>query len=167
MQFNDNSVPGKYQQPIGSFVGRIVSNDVEEVDFLPGSNMRIWYNNRSEDYPVHMHSCLEITIPIENSYTYIFDDRTIILKEKEILLIPPDMLHKISGTRSGIRFIYLFKIDFLKDFFDYDEFRRVINEPLLVTPETHPDVYNLILLFKLFILALSSFNFWSKFKISS
>ena len=91
-----------------------------------------------------MHSCLEITIPIENSYTYIFDDRTIILKEKEILLIPPDMLHKISGTRSGIRFIYLFKIDFLKDFFDYDEFRRVINEPLLVTPETHPDVYNLI-----------------------
>ena len=43
MQFNDNSVPGKYQQPIGSFVGRIVSNDVEEVDFLPGSNMRIWY----------------------------------------------------------------------------------------------------------------------------
>ena len=144
MQFNDNSVPGKYQQPIGSFVGRIVSNDVEEVDFLPGSNMRIWYNNRSEDYPVHMHNCLEITIPIENSYTYIFDDRTIILKEKEILLVPPDMLHKISGTRSGIRFIYLFKIDFLKDFFDYDEFRRVISEPLLVTPDTHPDVYNLI-----------------------
>lgn len=41
MQFNDNSVPGKYQQPIGSFAGRIVSNDVEEVDFIPGANMRI------------------------------------------------------------------------------------------------------------------------------
>ena len=86
MQFNDNSVPGKYQQPIGSFAGRIVSNDVEEVDFIPGSNMRIWYNNRSEDYPVHRHSCLEITIPIEKSYTYIFDDRTIVLNEKEILM---------------------------------------------------------------------------------
>ncbi len=146
MQFNDNSVPGKYQQPIGSFAGRIVSNDVEEVDFIPGSNMRIWYNNRSEDYPVHRHSCLEITIPIENSYTYIFDDRTIILKEKEILFVPPDMLHKISGTtRSGIRFIYLFNIDFLKGFFDYEEFTRVLREPLVITPETHPDVYNLIL----------------------
>lgn len=144
MQFNDNSVPGKYQQPIGSFAGRIVSNDVEEVDFIPGSNMRIWYNNRSEDYPVHRHGCLEITIPIEKSYTYIFDDRTIILKEKEILFVPPDMLHKIAGTKSGIRFIYLFNIDFLKGFFDYDEFQKLIKEPLLITPETHPDIYSLI-----------------------
>ena len=144
MQFNDNSVPGKYQQPIGSFAGRIVSNDVEEVDFIPGSNMRIWYNNRSEDYPVHRHSCLEITIPIEKSYTYIFDDRTIILKEKEILFVPPDMLHKIAGTKSGIRFIYLFNVDFLKGFFDYDEFQKLIREPLLITPETHPDIYSLI-----------------------
>ena len=144
MLFNDNSVPGKYQQPIGSFAGRIVSNDVEEVDFIPGSNMRIWYNNRSEDYPVHRHGCLEITIPIEKSYTYIFDDRTIILKEKEILFVPPDMLHKIAGTKSGIRFIYLFNIDFLKGFFDYDEFQKLIKEPLLITPETHPDIYSLI-----------------------
>lgn len=144
MQFNDNSVPGKYQQPIGSFAGRIVSNDVEEVDFIPGSNMRIWYNNRSEDYPVHRHGCLEITIPIEKSYTYIFDDRTIILKEKEILFVPPDMLHKIAGTKSGIRFIYLFNVDFLKGFFDYDEFQKLIREPLLITPDTHPDIYSLI-----------------------
>ena len=144
MQFNDNSVPGKYQQPIGSFAGRIVSNDVEEVDFIPGANMRIWYNNRSEDYPVHKHSCLEITIPIEKSYTYIFDDRTIILKEKEILLVPPDMLHKIAGTRSGIRFIYLFNIDFLQGLSDFDEFKKIIKEPLLITPETHPEVYSLI-----------------------
>jgi AraC-like DNA-binding protein len=144
MQFNDNSVPGKYQQPIGSFAGRIVSNDVEEVDFITGANMRIWYNNRSEDYPVHRHSCLEITIPIEKSYTYIFDDRTIILKEKEILFVPPDMLHKIAGTRSGIRFIYLFNVDFLQGLFDYDEFQKLIREPLLITPETHPEVYSLI-----------------------
>ena len=144
MQFNDNSVPGKYQQPIGSFAGRIVSNDVEEVELIPGSNMRIWYNNRSEDYPVHRHSCLEITIPIEKSYTYIFDDRTIVLNEKEILMVPPDMLHKISGTKSGIRFIYLFNIDFLKGFFDYEEFKKIISEPLVITSETHPDVYNLI-----------------------
>ena len=106
--------------------------------------MRIWYNNRSEDYPVHKHSCLEITIPIEKSYTYIFDDRTIILKEKEILMVPPDMLHKIAGTKSGIRFIYLFNVDFLKGFFDYEEFKKLIKEPLLITPETHPEVYNLI-----------------------
>lgn len=144
MQFNDNSVPGKYQQPIGSFAGRIVSNDVEEVDFITGANMRIWYNNRSEDYPVHRHSCLEITIPIEKSYTYIFDDRTIILKEKEILFVPPDMLHKIAGTRSGIRFIYLFNVDFLQGLFDYGEFQKLIREPLLITPETHPEVYSLI-----------------------
>ena len=54
------------------------------------------------------------------------------------------MLHKIAGTRSGIRFIYLFNVDFLKGFFDYDEFQRIIREPLLITPDTHPEVYSLI-----------------------
>ena len=141
MQLSDNSVPGNYQQPIRNFTGRIVSNYVEEVDFVPNSNMRIWYNNKEENYPTHRHSCLEIAIPLSGNYTYVFEDRTIALKEKEILFIPPDMLHKISGTREGIRFIYLFKIDFLKNFFDYADFEALIKEPLIVNSETYPEVY--------------------------
>ncbi len=142
MQLSDNTVPGNYQQPIRNFTGRIVSNYVEEVDFVPNTNMRIWYNNKVEDYPTHRHSCLEIAIPLSGSYTYVFEDRTIVLKEKDILFIPPDMLHKISGTREGIRFIFLFKIDFLKSFFDYSEFEELIKEPLIVNSETFPEVYN-------------------------
>jgi hypothetical protein len=72
MQLSDNTVPGNYQQPIRNFTGRIVSNYVEEVDFVPNSNMRIWYNNKAEDYPTHRHSCLEIAIPLSGSYTYVF-----------------------------------------------------------------------------------------------
>ena len=142
MQLSDNTVPGNYQQPIRNFTGRIVSNYVEEVDFVPNTNMRIWYNNKVEDYPTHRHSCLEIAIPLSGPYTYVFEDRTIVLKEKDILFIPPDMLHKISGTREGIRFIFLFKIDFLKSFFDYSEFEELIKEPLIVNTETFPEVYN-------------------------
>lgn len=144
MQLSDNTVPGNFQQPIRNFTGRIVSNYVEEVDFVPNSNMRIWYNNKAEDYPTHRHSCLEIAIPLAGPYTYVFEDRTIVLKEKEILFIPPDMLHKISGTREGIRFIFLFKIDFLKDFFDYSDFEELIKEPLIVNSETYPEIYNRI-----------------------
>ena len=77
MQLSDNTVPGNYQQPIRNFTGRIVSNFVEEVDFVPNSNMRIWYNNKAEDYPTHRHSCLEIAIPLSGPYTYVFEDRTI------------------------------------------------------------------------------------------
>jgi AraC-like DNA-binding protein len=54
------------------------------------------------------------------------------------------MLHKISGTREGIRFIYLFKIDLLKDFFDYSDFAELIREPLIVNTSTYPEVYNRI-----------------------
>ena len=73
MQFKDNTVPGNYQQPIRNFVGRIVSDFVEEVDFVPNSNLRIWYNNKAEDYPAHRHSSLEIAIPMEGKYKYVFD----------------------------------------------------------------------------------------------
>ena len=112
MHLNDNTVPGNYQQPIKNFTGRIVSNNVEEIDFAPNSNVRIWYNNRAEDYPLHKHSILEIAIPTDGSYSYVFEDRTIVLNEKDILIVPPDTLHKISGTRAGIRIIFLFNISF-------------------------------------------------------
>ena len=49
MQLSDNTVPGNFQQPIRNFTGRIVSNYVEEVDFVPNSNMRIWYNNKANN----------------------------------------------------------------------------------------------------------------------
>ena len=127
MHLNDNSVPGNYQQPIKNFTGRIVSNNVEEIDFAPNSNVRIWYNNRAEDYPLHKHSILEIAIPTDGSYSYVFDDRTIVLNEKDILIVPPDTLHKISGTRAGIRIIFLFNIDFMKNFFDYAELKALLS----------------------------------------
>ena len=144
MQFKDNTVPGNYQQPIRNFVGRIVSDFVEEVDFVPNSNLRIWYNNKTEDYPAHRHSSLEIAIPMEGKYKYVFDDRTVILNEKEILIVPPNSLHKITGTHTGIRFIYLFKIDFMKSFFDYSDFENLLKEPVIINSETYPDTYNKI-----------------------
>ena len=142
MHLNDNSVPGNYQQPIKNFSGRIVSNNVEEIDFAPNSNVRIWYNNRAEDYPLHKHSILEITIPTDGSYSYVFEDRTIVLNEKDILIVPPDMLHKISGTRAGIRIIFLFNIDFMKNFFDYAELKALLSEPIVINESTYPDIYN-------------------------
>lgn len=142
MHLNDNTVPGNYQQPIKNFTGRIVSNNVEEIDFAPNSNVRIWYNNRAEDYPLHKHSILEIAIPTDGSYSYVFDDRTIVLNEKDILIVPPDTLHKISGTRAGIRIIFLFNIDFMKGFFDYAELKALLSEPIVINETTYPDLYN-------------------------
>ena len=142
MHLNDNTVPGNYQQPIKNFTGRIVSNNVEEIDFAPNSNVRIWYNNRAEDYPLHKHSILEIAIPTEGSYSYVFEDRTIVLNEKDILIVPPDTLHKISGTRAGIRIIFLFNIDFMKGFFDYAELKALLSEPIVINETTYPDLYN-------------------------
>ena len=142
MHLNDNTVPGNYQQPIKNFTGRIVSNNVEEIDFAPNSNVRIWYNNRAEDYPLHKHSILEIAIPTDGSYSYVFEDRTIVLNEKDILIVPPDTLHKISGTRAGIRIIFLFNIDFMKGFFDYAELKALLSEPIVINETTYPDLYN-------------------------
>ena len=96
--------------------------------------MRIWYNNQFGNFSAHKHDVLEICIPIENEYKYIVGGKSYTINPGDILFIPPGMLHEIECQNEGCRFIYLFVIDFLNQFFEYqfltDFFRevRLVNE---------------------------------------
>lgn len=140
----DSPTPANYLQPIRQFMKRNVINENEDVDFVPRSKIRIWYNNQVEGYPVHKHNAIEIVIPVENDYRYIVDGRKFTLNAKDILFIPPETPHEIECESEGSRFIYLFEVDFLKDFFDYPEFEKFMSEPRLVNIITYPDVYTIV-----------------------
>lgn len=140
----EDPTPANYIQPIRQFIERTLDGENEEVDFVPETNMRIWYNNQVEGYPAHKHPALEIVIPVDNGYKYIADGRNFRLNAGDILFIPPNILHEIDCETEGARFIYLFDISFVKSFFDYKDLAEFMREPRLVNPNTYPENYTQI-----------------------
>lgn len=130
----DDTTPIIYNQPVKQFSKWVLHGDEEEVDFVPNTSIRIWYNNQYRNYPLHKHEAIEVCIPIENEYKYIVGSKSYTLVPGDVFIIPPGIPHEIECENEGCRFIYLFKISFLKELFEYsylnDYFKEVhvINE---------------------------------------
>ena len=144
MRFEDKGTPANYMQPIRQFLSRTVIDKDEEVDYVPKANTRIWYNNQVEGYPIHKHEALEIVIPMQNAYKYIVAGKKYELNSGDILFIPPNILHEIECDSEGSRFIYLFNIDFIKTFYDYNGFDEFMKEPRLINATNSPETYSKI-----------------------
>ena len=140
----DGSTPLIYSQPVRNFSKRVLHGEDEDVDLVPETSMRIWYNNQFGNYAQHKHDVMEICIPIENESKYIVNGKSFNLVPGDILFIPPGMLHEIECQNEGCRFIYLFMIDFLKEFYEFNFLTDFLNEPRLVNETTFPTVYGKI-----------------------
>ena len=90
----NKNVPDKYHQPSTEFTGRIVRNSKELVTFSSASHIRIWYNNQTEGYALHSHDALEVFLCVHNNYEIHANNKSYILNEGDILIIPPHMLHE-------------------------------------------------------------------------
>ncbi|MBO4687250.1 MAG: AraC family transcriptional regulator [Clostridiales bacterium] len=137
----DATTPVIYNQPVRQFSKRVLNGDEEDVDFIPKTTMRIWYNNQYKSYAPHKHEALEICIPIENEYKYIINGKSVNLNPGDILFIPPHMMHEIECENDGCRFIYLFVIDFLMGLFDFSFLSEFFKEPRIINESTYPTIY--------------------------
>ena len=83
---------------------RVVEGDYERVDFVRGSNVRLWKNDLTRTYETHWHSAVEIISPITNIYTVNIHDKKYIINPGEIIVIPAGELHEVSAPESGERY---------------------------------------------------------------
>ncbi len=140
----DGSTPLIYSQPVRSFSKRVLHGEDEDVDLVPDTNMRIWYNNQFGNYSQHKHNVLEICIPIENEYKYIANGKSYVINPGDILFMPPGMLHEIECQNEGCRFIYLFAIDFIKDLYEFSFLTDFFSEPRVINEAAFTQVYGKI-----------------------
>ena len=140
----DESTPLIYSQPVRSFSKRVLHGEDEDVDLVPETSIRIWYNNQFGNFSQHKHAVLEICIPIENEYKYIVNGKSYVITPGDILFIPPEMLHEIECQNEGCRFIYLFAVDFIKEFYEFSFLEEFFSEPRLVNDSTYPTIYGKI-----------------------
>lgn len=141
MKVKDKNTPTKYWQPIRGYIRRNLDGNVEEVDYVPESHMRIWYNNQLEGYELHWHNALEIIICTENQYTALANGKTYNLSVGDILFIPPHMPHELICNSRGIRFICLFNIDILNVFNDFKAMTPIFMEAYLCNASSCSEIY--------------------------
>jgi len=77
----------------------------EVVHFPANITLMCYRNQEAEDYPSHWHSDIEVIMPLENEYTVQIDHRDYVLKEGDILFIPPGVIHELFAPAQGSRMI--------------------------------------------------------------
>ncbi len=136
--------PMRYQQPGEYFAEWVLKDTLEEVDYIPQTHLRIWYNNDQGVYSPHHHNAMEIILCIENQCVVQVNGTDYRLNVGDALFVPPDMLHKLIFDEFGVRFIFLVDVDILKNYQDFRTLGPVFVNPFLCMASTQPQIYRAI-----------------------
>lgn len=137
---NDIKQKCRKQQDMEYF-HRVVEDNYEPVVYLPGSSVRIWYNEETNDWPTHWHPAIEIIMPLENIYTVKTSQQEYVLNPGDILAIPAGELHWLIAPESGSRLIYLLDFSVISQLNGFSYLMPFLSQPMLITDEVCPQIY--------------------------
>lgn len=131
-----------YQNNIDFPGDREVKDDLEKISYRKDSTVRFWYNDIPAPFAPHRHVALEIIIPIENWYKVSSQTETFVVQPGEVLIIPPNEVHRLEAPSSGKRFVYLVDISDMTQMQGFAGIRPLLTRFIHITSETYPRVYN-------------------------
>ena len=121
--------------------GRPLDVYPEFVNFLPGTNVRIWYIYEDTYSPLHWHSCIEISYCTEGEYSVTAGDTTYTVSDGGILVIPSELMHTFTAKAPCKGFVHLLGIDFVRTIPSLSRMLSLLNKPLLITKIGMPQLY--------------------------
>lgn len=94
---------------------------IETVDYKDLDGIRLYMNDCTDSYPIHWHSAVELIMPYENTYTVTINAKSYLLREGDIIIIPPGILHLLTTPQTpGRRLILQFDYSILCAIRDMD-----------------------------------------------
>lgn len=106
----------------------------ENIVFYKTTCFLIYDSPEYREYPMHWHNAMEILMPTENIFPVICGNTEYILKENDILVIPPGELHNLKAQK-GRRIIMLCDNTALEGNPALKELNSALSEPLLVSSD--------------------------------
>ncbi len=114
----------------------------ETVTYKQNTNLRLYLNNESEDYPVHWHTPMEIIMPVKGSYNIGLGDHTITLQEGELIFICPGVIHSLQAPEYGERIIFQIELAVLREIKEINSLLSLIAPAITITPDNAPDIHS-------------------------
>lgn len=115
----------------------------ETVDYERSTQICLYYNNEYENYPPHWHNTFEVVMPIINSYEVSCGGVRFHLREGDVLIICPSMIHELYAPESGERIIFqpgMAQISVK----ELNLLTSLISPAVLITPEEYPIIYETV-----------------------
>lgn len=118
-------------------------------DYREETNIRLYKNNHSENYPPHWHFPVELVMPIKNSYKIIADNKEFDIKPYEILYIGSGIPHSTISPDDGERYFLQMDVSHLKKISGINNILSFMGNTMFFNNETNPDIHSkLVQLFK-------------------
>ena len=112
----------------------------ETVDYKADTQICLYYNDEAENYPPHWHPSFEVIMPVINDYRVVCGYNDYHIKEGEILVICPCMLHELFAPATGERIIFQPDLSHIK-LKELDLITPLLSPAILITKEEYPQVY--------------------------
>jgi len=118
----------------------------ETVNYKKDTNLRLYDNDESENYPSHWHTPLEIIMPTINIYTVTLGDDIIQLNAYDIIFISPGVIHALSAPETGFgkRIIFQAEITMFYQITELESLLASISPVLTLTPYNAPHIHEKI-----------------------
>jgi len=110
----------KEQERLRAAMIEMLEGTKETVAYRDHFGILLYRNREAENYPIHWHTAAEIIMPLDNIYTVIANDTTLILEPGDILVLPPGVLHEIIAPATGERLVLLFDFSLLYHLHGFD-----------------------------------------------
>ncbi|MDO4620182.1 MAG: AraC family transcriptional regulator [Lachnospiraceae bacterium] len=104
------------------------------------SSLKLYDNVQPENYPPHWHPAFELIMPLEGPYRVLCGEEDYHLRERDILLICPSVLHELLAPPEGERLIFQLVMNIM-DLRELDTITAMLSPAVLITPEHDPGIH--------------------------
>lgn len=115
----------------------------ETVDYKTDTQVCLYYNDEAENYPPHWHPSFEVIMPVVNDYRVLCGYNNYHIREGEILIICPCMIHELFAPETGERIIFQPGLSHIK-LKELDLITSLLSPAILITREEYPQIYDQI-----------------------
>jgi len=117
------------------------SGGCEKVWYPEDSAVLCWINIEKIGFETHWHPSVEIIMPFDNEYYVNLTHESFVLKEGDIMIIPPGELHELLAPPSGMRLIIVFDYTVISSIKGFSGLWGPLSNPTLITAENAPEIY--------------------------
>lgn len=113
----------------------------ETVNYKTNTNLRLYNNVETENYPPHWHTPIEIIMPVENIYSVAVGSQTVILNPGDIIFICPGVIHSLNAPNNGMRIIFQAEITMFTAIREFESILSLMSPVLKITKENPHDIH--------------------------
>ena len=131
-----------YPQPLSGYREfHLVEGNEEEIDYLPGTSVRIWYTHRGTCFPEHWHTAIGIIQGCNRHYTIEAAGNTYEVGESDILIIPGGIVHTLHPAEDCNGFVYFLGTAYLDKIRSAAGLAMMLSKPLMITKSSSPTLH--------------------------